>query len=215
MFIERKSTAHQDWSTIFVLIVPVNCFIVVIKCCPSILSWLFHIQAVISKSASLPINEILNCNWISRSNNRVYFDGITGCQRFLQSDKITVRKILRSSSKIYALTKKKFILILFHFERIILTLVFSSVSIGLAFFSSILYGIAYSMTYSFCEKDENNDDFEHALILPSGISENFLFSFEFIFVWNLTNEFLFENQQWLVMTSKSKPMSYCLKESPS
>ena len=131
------------------------------------------------------------CTWISRSNNRLYFDGITGCQRFLQSDKITVRKILRSSSKTYALTKKKFILILFHFERIILTLVFSSVSIGLAFFSSILYGIAYSMTYSFCEKDENNDYFEHSLTLPSGISENFLFSFEFIFVRNLTNEFLF------------------------
>ena len=51
---------------------------------------------------------------------------------------------------------------------------FTSVSIGLAFFSAILYGIAYSMIYSFCEKDENNDDFEHTLILPSGISENFL-----------------------------------------
>ena len=78
--------------------------------------------------------------------------------------------------------KKEIHFDLIHFERIILTLVFSSVSIGLAFFSSFLYGIAYSMTYSFCEKDENNDDFEHALILPSGISENFLFSFEFIFV---------------------------------
>ncbi len=31
MFIERKSTAHQDWSTIFVPIVPFNCYIVVIK----------------------------------------------------------------------------------------------------------------------------------------------------------------------------------------
>ncbi len=59
----------------------------------SILSWLFHIQAVISKSVTYPHP----CTWISMSNDRVYFDGITGFQRFLQSDKITVRKILCSS----------------------------------------------------------------------------------------------------------------------
>ena len=51
-----------------------------------------------------------------------------------------------------------------------------------------MYVIAYSMIYSFWEKDENNDDFEHA---PSGISEHFLILFEIIFVLNLTNELLF------------------------
>ena len=78
------------------------------------LSWLnFNLNLIISHSGNhIEIGYFpyqyphpYRCICISMSNDRVYFDGITGFQGILQSDKTTVRiKFCIHSSKIYALT---------------------------------------------------------------------------------------------------------------
>ena len=77
------------------------------------LSWLnFNLKLIISHSGNhigisycpYQYPHSYRCTCISISNDRVYFDGITGVQRIIQTDKTTVRiKFCVHSFKIYAL----------------------------------------------------------------------------------------------------------------